>query len=93
MPTSDHADRGLGSENGVAALALTAFDGFEEKRGGISSIRSNEPSVGEHRSKLIVEQADAQGQDKCVVRVGLPGGADQLQELLFDRERHEDGPV
>lgn len=77
----------------MAALPLATFDRFEEKRGRISSIRSNKPSVRKHRGKLIVEQTDADGYDKCVVRAYFPGGADQFEELIFVREWHEDGSV
>jgi hypothetical protein len=65
----DHPEGGLGPEDRVTTLSFASFHGFEEKRGCIPSIRSDQTPVGQDRSKLVVEKADAQGDDKGEARI------------------------
>ena len=81
---------GLGSEDGVAALALAALDGFEEEGGGLAGVGCNEAAVGEDGGELVVEETDAEGDDEREIRRGGGGslGVDDREELLLVRKDH-----
>jgi hypothetical protein len=49
----DDLDGRLGAEDGVAALALAALDGFEEEGGGGALVGGDQASIREDRRELI----------------------------------------
>jgi hypothetical protein len=81
---------GLGSEYGVAPLALAAFDGFEEERRGFAGVGGDEAAVGENGRELVVEEADAEGDDEGLRGCGVGGsrGVDDREELLLVWKDH-----
>ncbi len=81
---------GLGPEDGVAALALAALDRFEEEGRGLAGVGGDEASVGEDGGELVVEEADAEGDDEGEIGRGSGStlGVDDGEELLLARKDH-----
>jgi hypothetical protein len=67
----DDFEGGLGAEDGVAALALAAFDGFEEEAWGFALVVGDEAAVGEDGGELVGEKAQGEGDGQGVGGVGV----------------------
>ncbi len=79
---------GLGSEDGVAALALAALDGLEEERWGFAGVGGDEAAVGEDGGELVVEEADPEGDDGRTTGRGGALGTHDGKEVFFAGNDH-----
>ena len=66
LGVGDDFGEGLGAEDGVAALALAAFDGFEEEGRGLARVIGDEAAVGEDGGELVGEEAEGEGDGEGV---------------------------